>query len=293
MAIDIINEPEWLISAREGGGWEEFSDQKVKAPQPVPLKALHSFISRSIGVVKTDAPSLLVTVGVSSKYAGFIAGLPVDYYALHHYPNFGGLAPYLKHVPPGMAWVLEEYPTAKTPIGPAGYLTLVKELGGAGALLWNLRPDSDEYTYQLSERDAKLAEIRDWVSANRSVALPEVAAAIPSHPTTQRNKKYSRYSPDGRYGASLVFEGQDIHYEIYDLKTGTKILKTHAQYDTPNDVKAATFSPDSKQFATAYHYGHAGAYTWIAIWSIPSGRLVDTRIVSGWRRDVRSVFESR
>lgn len=120
---------------------------------------------------------VLVTVGVSSKYAGLLAGLPVDYYALHHYPHFGDLQLYLTQIPAGMAWVLEEYPTRQTPLRPAEYLELVRRLGGTGALLWNLRPDSDEYTYHLAERDATLAEIQAWVLAHRTITLPGADAS--------------------------------------------------------------------------------------------------------------------
>jgi len=373
MSIDCINEPEWLVSAKEGGGWDEFSDKRLKAPEPIPLDAFRSFVSKSIEVIKAEAPTLLVTIGVSSKYAGLIEGLPVDYYALHHYPHFGDLRQYLKHIPTGMAWVLEEYPTRGTTMSHTQHLNLVKELGGNGALLWNLRPDSDEYTFLLSERDAQLIEIRDWMLANRSVTLPgdvvpspakatrptqegyavevwdissgqrvhrmlfpdtEANAAAPllspdgskvaarrgngviivkakgnpAHPVWQLDDQKwgldslrlvpdrftaggatvviraeskagdlvsihlydaangkmvatfpvegwkGLYSPNSRYAAAVVGDGSSLHYRIYDFETGRSILETHAEYPTPNDVKAGGFSPDGSQFAAAYHY---------------------------------------
>jgi hypothetical protein len=172
ISTDIINESEWLISEKEGGGWDEFSDKKLLPPDPIPLASLHSFITECIKVIKSERPDMLVTVGVSSKYAGLVKGLPVDYYALHHYPNFGDLKQYLKHIPPGIPWILEEYPTADTELSPAEYMNMVKEMGGSGALLWNLRPDSDNYTYRFSDRDVIFAEIKGWALANRFLVFP-------------------------------------------------------------------------------------------------------------------------
>ena len=42
------------------------------------------------------------------------------------------------------------------------------------------------------------------------------------------------------------------------------------------------FSPDSKKFAAAYHYGHAGNYTWIGIWDITNGKLINTTKKEGF-----------
>jgi hypothetical protein len=91
-------------------------------------------------------------------------------------------------------------------------------------------------------------------------------------------------SPDGRYQALEVGSRPDIHYQITEIATGRVILTTRAQYPTPNDVKAGTFSPDSQEFAAAYHYDHPprGRYTWIGIWSLNSGALIRPKEPPGW-----------
>jgi hypothetical protein len=51
-------------------------------------------------------------------------------------------------------------------------------------------------------------------------------------------------------------------------------------------------SPDSKKIAAAYHYSHEGQYTWVGIWDIESGNLIDTKRRSGWTTDIFWVFQN-
>lgn len=98
-------------------------------------------------------------------------------------------------------------------------------------------------------------------------------------------------SADGNYRASAIFvggRGDNMHFRV--CSRSNICFTTMAQYDTPNDVKAGLFSPDSKYFAAAYHYGHKGSYTWIGIWSLPDGRLTNSVQQSGWIRDLSFVF---
>ncbi len=97
-------------------------------------------------------------------------------------------------------------------------------------------------------------------------------------------------SPNGKYEAIRFGSGRDIHYKVMEIKTGDEVLVTNAQYDTPNDVKAASFSPDSKKFAAAYHYSHKGRYTWIGIWDMKTGMLRQKE-KPGWTTDICSVFK--
>ena len=99
-------------------------------------------------------------------------------------------------------------------------------------------------------------------------------------------------SPDKKYQAIQVSSGNDVHYQVKEADTDRVVLTTTAQYATPNDVKAGLFSPDSKEFAAAYHYGHEGRYTWIGIWALETGKLVRTERKNGeWTRDLASVFK--
>lgn len=98
-------------------------------------------------------------------------------------------------------------------------------------------------------------------------------------------------SPDGKYEAVPVGSGKDRHYQVQDMETKRVVFTTSAQYPTPNDVKAGMFSPDAKEFAAAYHYGHEGSYTWIGVWSLANGQRVRTERKQGWTRDLASVFK--
>ncbi len=98
-------------------------------------------------------------------------------------------------------------------------------------------------------------------------------------------------SPDGEYRAVRISSDSAAHYEV--VGTGGTVMTTHAQYpETPNDVKAGLFSPDSTRIAAAYHYGHEkGNYTWVGIWDIETGNLVDTKRRPGWTTDIYWVFK--
>lgn len=94
-------------------------------------------------------------------------------------------------------------------------------------------------------------------------------------------------SPDGRYRAEKVC---CWHYQVIEISTGRVVLTTHAQY-SGNDVKAGGFSADSKKFAAAYHYGHAGGYTWIGVWSTETGNFLYSKRKSGWTTSLCGVFD--
>ena len=97
-------------------------------------------------------------------------------------------------------------------------------------------------------------------------------------------------SPDGKYQAVRVaLEKGDEHYQVKEI-TGRIVMTTHAQYETKNDVKAGLFSSDSKKIAAAYHYGYEGHYTWVGIWDIETGNLIDTKRQAGWTTDIYWVF---
>jgi hypothetical protein len=156
----LINEPEWVVSRQDGGDWESVNDPITKADMPVPGERMSAFITDCITAIRANAPAKLVTVGISSKFIPLIKNLSIDYFALHHYPWMGELKNYLPLLPTGNPYSLEEYPTNIT---ISSYLDLVLEEGGTGALLWNLSPGIDEFTFSCDERDAKLVELRNWV----------------------------------------------------------------------------------------------------------------------------------
>jgi hypothetical protein len=131
-----------------------------------------------------------------------------------------------------------------------------------------------------------------WLNqAGKLMPTPQPAAHAPTAPPPENaGCQLKLRSPDGRYQASEVGTGNDIHYKVTDMSTGHELFTTQAQYKTPNDVKAGTFSPDSQEFAAAYHYGHEGSYTWIGVWNVGTGRFVRSERLPGWTTDICSVF---
>lgn len=99
-------------------------------------------------------------------------------------------------------------------------------------------------------------------------------------------------SPDGKYEAVRVELENGTHYQVIEIETRRIVLITHAEYETPNNVKAGLFSSDSKRIAAAYHYAHEGNYTWIGIWNIETGNLVGTQSRTGWITNIYSVFSN-
>jgi len=165
IGFDIINEPEWVISRQDGGDWESVTDTTTKPDSPIPGEKMKDFITACISTIHAHAPGKFVTVGISCKFIPLVQNLAIDYFALHHYAWMDELRDYLSLLPGGKPWSLEEYPINETS-SITSYLDLVLETGGAGALLWNLSPGIDEYTFTYEERDAKLIELRNWIGAH-------------------------------------------------------------------------------------------------------------------------------
>ena len=124
----------------------------------------------------------------------------------------------------------------------------------------------------------------------RQVEQPR-EATLKTEVSEARQKPSWPCSPDGKYKAVRDASGTGVHYQVKEIKTGLIALTTHAQYETANDVKAGLFSPDSKEIAAAYHYGHEGRYTWVGIWDIEAGNLVNTKRTDDWTTDIYWVFD--
>lgn len=94
----------------------------------------------------------------------------------------------------------------------------------------------------------------------------------------------NEYSPAEVYAVAVLRE-RGVNHRLYNLQTGSVALTTHGQYDTPNDIKAGGFNTDGT-YSAIYHYGHAGAYSWIGTWDLASGRLVGSTTRPGWVTDL-------
>ena len=186
--FDLINEPEWLISRAECGGWEDYKDEpdqpSTKAEEPVPYETLQAFLAECASDIRQLAPNKLLTVGVSAKFIPLVSNLTIlDYLAPHHYHWMDGLPSYLPSLK-GRTWTLEEFPTkfasGALPGSIREYLDLVFTLRGAGALFWNLTPEIDDKTFSCLERAAQLVEIRHWVERDIYQSQPLVQGSSAS-----------------------------------------------------------------------------------------------------------------
>jgi len=166
--FDIINEPEWIVSVADGGGWEDVTDLVCRAEIPIPLTDIVAFTNACADAIHQEAPGKFVTLGTSCPFLTLTKDMHLDYIAPHHYPWMGDLTPYLFDLPCGMPWMLEEYPTRSTPMTITDYLTTAVANGAAGAYLWNLSPEIDTATFTRDTRDTVLLEIRQWVDTHNS-----------------------------------------------------------------------------------------------------------------------------
>lgn len=164
--VDLLNEPEWIISKEDGGAWEDVSDLSVKPEAPISGADFTAFVTDCVSVIRERAPDLFITVGVSVPFIGLVQDLGLDYLALHHYPWMGDFPEGLPELLPGIPWMLEEYPTRSTSLTLTDYLDCAVSIGAAGAMLWNLTPELDEFTFTHTERNQLLESLRNWVNNN-------------------------------------------------------------------------------------------------------------------------------
>ena len=184
IAIDIMNEPEWIVSKQEFctgspcGGWEDVKDPNTKAERAIPRSNFTDFANACIKAIREHAPGILVTCGVSCINASLIEGLDLDYRAFHYYKWMGERSTVLGALPKDKPWVLEEFPT----VGPAGqveydiagYAQAARKAGGSGAYIWNLSCGIDDMTFCCCERAAKLSRLREWAALkSRQSLLPQ------------------------------------------------------------------------------------------------------------------------
>lgn len=174
IGFDLLNEPEWLISQSNGGGWEYVTGERP--PQPIPIDKISAYFGEAYDTLKSAMPQKFATVGVSVKHTQVIAGIMdrLDYIAIHHYAYMGSLAQYVDRLPTNKPWVLEEFPTRDkgSSVNPSTYLNLVLGLRGSrstGALMWMWRPLRgliDDKTDILM-----IPHLTDWVNSHQDDIL--------------------------------------------------------------------------------------------------------------------------
>ena len=167
LGIDLINEPEWLVSSQDGGGWEDYSDSQTKAEEPIPIEQMNEFLSQCITNINQHTSGKLITVGVSCKFHELVKDLDITHYSLHHYPWMNNIEEYIKELPEGKPWILEEFPTRNTDMDVKDYYNKVLTLKGSGAFFWNYKPNSDDYTVTWENFNGLMEDIRNWVDTHK------------------------------------------------------------------------------------------------------------------------------
>lgn len=173
LSIDLLNEPEWMISTSEGGGWEGYGEKQMIPAAPLTRAEFHAYAKACISAIRAECPGLPVTVGISCQYVGMLQGTDLDYYGLHNYlDNPQDIEQYVKLIPKGKPWTMQEYPAAReTPV--TGYLDLARDLGASGASVWSLDFGIDkEAPANPGHRDEMLQSMRGWTLRNKAITNP-------------------------------------------------------------------------------------------------------------------------
>lgn len=170
--FDLMNEPEWIIDKKYGGAWRSKPEDMNVPEKPLSYSAFVEFVSECSVEIRRLAPGKFITLGVSCKYLDLAKNKSLDYGSRHYYEWMGSLNKNLNRVSGYPAWMLEEFPGKGDLIT---YFSAAYNAGAAGALLWNLTPDSDQQCYKSEEESRKLLEIRHFVdSFDESMCLQPV-----------------------------------------------------------------------------------------------------------------------
>lgn len=102
-------------------------------------------------------------------------------------------------------------------------------------------------------------------------------------------------SPDGRFEASRVTTDTGIHFQVKEVSTGKVMLTTRARWSTWNDCKAGRFylrNPNELVYGCLYHYGDGNARSYVAAYSVATGKQLRTCWLDGWQYSIPdSAFE--
>ncbi|MBI4739648.1 hypothetical protein HY772_08995, partial [Candidatus Woesearchaeota archaeon] len=253
-----FNEPEHLISEKEGGNYESFTvkDGEVKFPDQK-KDDVFKHLQYIIKEVKKINPELKVTIGInvtSSVLAPDAIRAGADYIDLHGYLKGARdtddylkiLDVYIKKLPSGMPWGISEIPTNNPNIDVIRIIEWVADRGGIYAAPWdsiNMAGEQDSETWGKAERDKKegeLAKITDKLRAQKTgyTVYVKTDEPIAISATYHANGKKST--------ESITIGGKKVEsYEYYD--TG-KMKRSEKSVDrlTPADkgVVEAEYNSD-------------------------------------------------
>jgi hypothetical protein len=136
-AIELVNEPEWVI--------EGLPERIPSGFDYVPLAALQEFVRLAAARVHQQAPMQTVTLGSARRdWTTFVNGLGLDQYSAHWYDHFAGVEPFpFNPCPQGLdgACFIGEVPTANTAHTPRAFRAAGQAAGYQGLALWSSRAD--------------------------------------------------------------------------------------------------------------------------------------------------------
>ena len=137
--------------------------------------------------------------------------------------------------------------------------------------------------------NGKISELQGSINELKSKNIMKDEVIVKKELESKKNPSWPS-SPNGKYRGVPIKIGNSKHYQIKEVGSDGTLMTTKAEFESDNEVKAGLFSPDSKQIAAAYHYSNGGGYTWVGIWEIESGNLINTKRKAGWITDLYWVF---
>jgi hypothetical protein len=136
-AIEIINEPEWVI--------EELPERIPNGVDYVPLAAVREFARLAADEVHRHDPLAVVTMGNARRdWTELFSGLGIDVFSAHWYDHFASVEPFpFLPCPPslGASCFIGEVPTASTLRSATQFRASAQAAGYRGLALWSSRAE--------------------------------------------------------------------------------------------------------------------------------------------------------
>ncbi|MBK8870480.1 MAG: hypothetical protein IPN19_05415 [Elusimicrobia bacterium] len=205
-AIDLINEPEWILGRNVPGGWGDRMRSAGKAP--INYKDYRYFVetmSQAIKDPSTDDSGVvvkgrpLVTIGTSVQYllvdTHLVATHPdirshLDFYDFHFYSHMGFLDNSLAKPPKDKPFFLGEYQTnSSATMSPTDYAQAVKNAGGSGIYAWNwgakdVNPNTSMDEHSRVNNPQAQEELRKEIKRAGDILAPKAEPAKPAQRTS-------------------------------------------------------------------------------------------------------------
>ncbi|MFC1699861.1 hypothetical protein ACFL1I_07925, partial [Candidatus Omnitrophota bacterium] len=216
IAMDLINEPEWMLSNSVSGGYGDSKKQEARTNadlrkdyhpdfQPASEKDYFNFVAKVSSAIRSKTNSgVLVTIGTSFKHRAtttqFRVEKHLDYYSFHFYlwmnndnkKNLSAkeeaywLGYWASISPKDKPWVLGEYPTARTKRSAGQYLTQSFKAGATGADMWNYSPGIDDHTAKGAEHQKQLKSLQNAKGQLKPEDAAESKASLQDAPQPRR-----------------------------------------------------------------------------------------------------------